>query len=552
MQSLIYRLGAATIFAFSGSAANSAGLALLIGNEDYENADSIDRVARNQDRLADKLRESGYRVIAGNDLNRNDLYELISEFAEFLPEADNVVIHYAGHILNAGDETWLAPVDLLADSQIEVEFNAPSVSLLLDLLATHPGRSAIFLGSPDSGFEPTGVLDVGVGSLEVPQGVLLVTGDPDSIQSALFSDFLLKSQTVAEAVRTTDASILVRGFVSPDLELAGTSDSTPARDPATAVLAERAFWALTETADTLADYQDYLRRYPEGAFASVARARIAALSLPQIDPAEQAEINLRLTRTDRRRIQEQLTILGYNPRGVDGVFGLGSRTAIKAWQRNEKLAQTGFVDAAQVALLARLAKIRGEEIAAEAEKQRREQAAADVAYWRETGASGRAADLRAYLARYPDGIYSADAEAALNRIEDDDRSAAERAEQQAWDTARSENTIRSYERYLSLYPRGVFADIAEARLDALRDDSNRDENRAELEAIEANLGLNLASRTLVERRLQTLGHEPGLVDGTFDQNSRRAIRRFQQSQGLEATGYLNANTVRQLIVASIR
>ena len=66
------------------------------------------------------------------------------------------------------------------------------------------------------------------------------------------------------------------------------------------------------------------------------------------------------------------------------------------------------------------------------------------------------------------------------------------------------------------------------------------------------LQANKASRMLVERRLDALGHAPGVVDGIFNARTRAAIRRFQQSQRLEVTGYLNANTVRQLIVASVR
>ena len=532
---------------------SAADVALIIGNEVYDNAESIGRVERNHDRLVAEFKKQGYRVISGKNLDRADMYQLLADFDGFLPDAEKVVVYFAGHILNAGGETWLAPTDLAADSQVDVEFNAPSLSLFMDLLASQPGRSAIFLGSPEEGFEPTGVLDSGIGALEVAQGLLVISGDSDAVYSVVSSDFLSSGMTVSEAVTETDEEVVVQGFVSPDLVLAGsTENSTPPVNPTAAILAERTFWALTETGDTVRDYEDYLRRYPSGVYAKVAQARIAALSQPRIDPVEQAEIDLGLTQAERRRIQEQLTVLGYNPRGVDGVFGLGSRTAIRAWQRNEQLSQTGYLTREQVTLMARLAKIRSDEIAAEAERQRREQAAADTAYWRATGASGRAADLRAYLVKYPDGIYAADAKAALDRIERNDRDGAERAEQSAWDTARSENSIRSYENYLALYPRGVFVDIAEARLDALRDADDAAGGRAELEAIEANLGLNNASRTLIERRLDSLGHEPGTIDGTFDRNTRRAIRQFQQSQRIDVTGYLNANTVRQLIVASIR
>ncbi|MFC0201628.1 peptidoglycan-binding domain-containing protein [Paracoccus rhizosphaerae] len=67
--------------------------------------------------------------------------------------------------------------------------------------------------------------------------------------------------------------------------------------------------------------------------------------------AAQAELNLGLTRAQRVQIQRDLTTLGYDPKGVDGLFGAGTRQAIRAWQRNTGQRATGFVTAAQVSSL---------------------------------------------------------------------------------------------------------------------------------------------------------------------------------------------------------
>ncbi|OUS05381.1 hypothetical protein A9Q96_11550 [Rhodobacterales bacterium 52_120_T64] len=60
---------------------------------------------------------------------------------------------------------------------------------------------------------------------------------------------------------------------------------------------------------------------------------------------------LELTRTDRREIQRRLVLLDYNTRGVDGVFGNGSRTAINQWQLDNDLPTSGFLDLNQLVLL---------------------------------------------------------------------------------------------------------------------------------------------------------------------------------------------------------
>jgi hypothetical protein len=63
------------------------------------------------------------------------------------------------------------------------------------------------------------------------------------------------------------------------------------------------------------------------------------------------ENELELTRTDRREIQRRLTLMDYGTRGVDGVFGNGSRTAIRQWQRDNDQPSSGYLDLNQLVLL---------------------------------------------------------------------------------------------------------------------------------------------------------------------------------------------------------
>ena len=60
---------------------------------------------------------------------------------------------------------------------------------------------------------------------------------------------------------------------------------------------------------------------------------------------------LRLTTAQRREVQESLSLLGHDPRGIDGVFGPGTRTAIRLWQRSNSLTETGYLTAEQLTRL---------------------------------------------------------------------------------------------------------------------------------------------------------------------------------------------------------
>ncbi|TNF59841.1 MAG: hypothetical protein EP307_09635 [Rhodobacteraceae bacterium] len=78
------------------------------------------------------------------------------------------------------------------------------------------------------------------------------------------------------------------------------------------------------------------------------------LTEPQlpIEPAtEDAEKQLQLGRQDIRDIQARLSVLGFDPNGIDGLAGRGTREAIRSWQLSAGLAQTGFMSGRQLDLL---------------------------------------------------------------------------------------------------------------------------------------------------------------------------------------------------------
>ncbi len=73
------------------------------------------------------------------------------------------------------------------------------------------------------------------------------------------------------------------------------------------------------------------------------------------DPAdgsgEAGEEALDLSRAERREIQRRLSLIGYNTRGVDGVFGPATRAAIKLWQIDNELTADGYLSPSSLKLL---------------------------------------------------------------------------------------------------------------------------------------------------------------------------------------------------------
>ncbi|HSF93270.1 MAG TPA: peptidoglycan-binding domain-containing protein, partial [Paracoccaceae bacterium] len=246
---------------------------------------------------------------------------------------------------------------------------------------------------------------------------------------------------------------------------------------------------------------------------------------------QQIETALRLTRTQRSEIQADLTLLGHDTRGVDGIFGRGSRTAIAEWQQSAGFEATGYLTADQVTILDRQAERRRDTINAE-----------DRRFWQLTGQSGQVDDLRLYLDRYPNGLYAAQAREQLAAINAESRAEEDRA---AWESASAANTAEAYREYLRRFEDGLFADVARARLAAIEREETDDSAAI---AAEERMNLNRGSRLAIETALATRGFRVGQIDGEFDAATRRAIADFQASKGLAATGYIDPATFRALLL----
>ena len=120
---------------------------------------------------------------------------------------------------------------------------------------------------------------------------------------------------------------------------------------------DRNAYVAAQSANTATAYRDYLAKFPKGQYRTNAESALV-VTTPVVDPptgnltAAQIEAGLRLTRTQRTTIQRQLTAIGYDAGVADGLWGSRTRAAISAWQRANRGAQTGYVTAAQVKMIA--------------------------------------------------------------------------------------------------------------------------------------------------------------------------------------------------------
>jgi hypothetical protein len=213
--------------------------------------------------------------------------------------------------------------------------------------------------------------------------------------------------------------------------------------------------------------------------------------------------------------------------------------------------RTTFLDRDQIHRLAQQAARRAAELEAEARARQAEQERQDRAYWRDSGAGRDEAGLRAYLDRFPDGIFSGIARERIEAIEAERRAQAQARDRAAWDAAVAEDSVQAYRQYLAEFPRGAFVQQATVRIEELSRPPRPDADLEAARAQEAALQLPRITRVLIEQRLAFLGFDPGMIDGEFDRDARRAIRQYQRANGLPATGYLTQQAVARLLAGGL-
>ena len=520
-------------------------VAVIIANDTYEAQPSVQDGTRVIG-LQDSFRQAGFAV----QVLRNTTVPVAAEDANRLwarlNNADRLVVVLSGHMVNAHGQTYLLHSNAQALSPLSLGQAGLPIAPYLDLAAQRHGDALVVVADDGrSQGRGDGISD-GVEIPDLPQGVTWISGAPRDVAEFVAGRVMQPGVSMFDAAQQAPGSIKVLGFVPRSQ--AFVRDETLTQPPAQT---EFALWQFVRQQNTADGYADYLTRFPNGQFAVEARQREANLRLTPADRARLVEEALGLNRNQRRAIQRQLSLLGFDTRGVDGVFGPNTRTATTAWQNSIGLTGYGYWTANQITQLEAAAAIRAEELRIEAEKRRLIAEAEDRNFWNQSGASGDEAGVRAYLQKYPDGLFSKDAKALLAEIERERRRLAEAEERDAWNAAVMQGTADSYLAYLNTYPNGLFREEAQARYQSLtapevpQDVVNAAKNE------ESRLSLNGFSRQLIEAQLRSLNLDPGRVDGKFTDETRRALRNYQRASGLVPTGYVTRNTVVRLLASAV-
>ncbi|MHA3914126.1 peptidoglycan-binding domain-containing protein [Halovulum sp. GXIMD14793] len=503
-------------------------MALIISNPNTSGRDDYRSIAISHEKIVESYLQKGYRVFEGEGINLERMRELLVQLETAMDEDSEgrVVLHFTGNAVSFGDQVFLVPDDVDTQKTLGLTLKTIPLGTLISLAKAREDNGAVVLGIAPSPRRALSDHPADLSALTFPEDILAIYGPHRAVTDAVRDDLLKDGKDVAEVAERRQ-NVRFTGRATPGTRLVG---STPGGGSS----AEETMWSLASESRSELMIRAYLERFPNGAHADEARRLLEA------NPGQLDEEALQLNRGERREIQRKLTVLGFDTRGIDGIFGRGTRAAIQKWQRSTRFEPTGYLTAPQLRRLDRDVEIRQAEIREEERRAR----FADDDYWSRTGASYLEDDLRRYLDKYPNGAHAKEAKDELKRIEDARLSRAEREDRDAWNAAKDANTIEAFESYIRRFPQGRYVSNARERIENKR---GRDTSR--LLAEERALGLNGASIAVLELRLATMGYNVGSADGKITDQTRRAIASYQKRANLPSTGYLNKATVQKLLLS---
>ena len=115
--------------------AHSKRIALVIGNDAYENVTKLQKAGNDASAMARELTAAGFEVQLHRDVNYRNMVKAVETLSKRITGGDEVVVFFAGHGVQIKTGSFMLPIDIEATSESEVEKTAYGVNDLTEKLS---------------------------------------------------------------------------------------------------------------------------------------------------------------------------------------------------------------------------------------------------------------------------------------------------------------------------------------------------------------------------------------------------------------------------------
>jgi hypothetical protein len=314
-------------------------VALVMGNSAYAHGGRLTNPANDAAAIAQSLRKVGFTVVLQTDLGKTELEAALKSFTRAAAGADIALVYFAGHGVEKGGTNYLIPVDATLASDADIDFEAVPLDLVMHAVSGATKLKIVILDAcrnnpfRDAMRRSAGTRGIGQGLAKPPdpeEGDMLVayaaeagstaedgTGANSPFAAALARhladpavDIRIMFGRIRDDVRAAtgmrqepavyeslggEQFFMAPGAANPAAETRGTvvaAQSPPT--PPDAKTMDLTFWQSVRASRDPVQLKAYLDQYPDGAFAAVAKAKIAALQAggpgPRMASASRSQI----------------------------------------------------------------------------------------------------------------------------------------------------------------------------------------------------------------------------------------------------------------------
>jgi Caspase domain len=323
MNVLVRALALGFMFAvglFAEASAAEQRVALVIGNGGYWSAPELRNSRNDADDISAQLKQLGFTVIDGRDLDRSSMQAALSRFAQRLKGSDAGLVYYSGHGLQINGQNFLVPVDLKYDNGTFTPFELVKVDDVVDALGYTDGVRLLVLDAcrdnpfanslaQNKGTRGAGTTR-GLAKIERSQGMLIAystqpnavaadgTGRNSPFTAALVRELQVPGLEVATVFRRVAVNVNreTAGAQTPELSVSLLGDFylNPQESDISA-------WQKLGPSATADGLKTFISRFPTSVMVDAARARLDA-----IEHASERERLAREYEEKERRLRQEL------------------------------------------------------------------------------------------------------------------------------------------------------------------------------------------------------------------------------------------------------
>jgi uncharacterized caspase-like protein len=308
----------------SSSCAEEKRVALVIGNGSYSSAPRLPNPRNDAGDVASALKRNGFETIVGLDLDQLGMQDAAIRFARAARDADVALFYYSGHALQFAGANYLMPVDAKLTDESDLRRMTRVDEIVADLQQARTVRILVLDSCRDNplaedlkrsiGLTRAASLQRGLARIDAPQGMIVAYAtqagrtaadgtDHNSPYTAAFLRHFEEPEEIGTIFRRISADVYERTLhvQLPELSLSmigefylrGNAPAiapavTPPRTPSAVGEAAQAWAAGVKDTTSLAVLDEFVRRYADTIYGTLARERKDELKSKQVAIASPA------------------------------------------------------------------------------------------------------------------------------------------------------------------------------------------------------------------------------------------------------------------------